>query len=486
MTDHTGKLLRNTLLYLPAQFVPPAVQFAITVAWTYLLDPVAFGVVTFVIAAQEITAFIGVTAWSLYVLRFRTRFAENDEERFRLMDNRMVLCAAVVQVVLSLPILLTLGVSCEAPIFAATAAYLTTRTLLMHYGEWARAEHRIGVYTIAQLIGTAAGAGLSIAAILLLGPYPAVALAAQAVGQLAAIVVLFKQTGLRFRVGKFDAAIFAEVRRYGVPLIIGGVMGWAASNAIRVLVQYSDGPVALGLMSVGWGLGQRIAGVLAMLLTAAAYPLAVNNLERGDRHVALSQVSLNGVFLLAILAPALVGVSLLSRPLVTLIIAENFREMTIAILPIAMFAASLRFLRLHTSDQTMLLLERTDVSMKVTMVETALNILFCALGLHIAGIYGAALGMLAGSSLACIGGFAYSFALLGLPTPASGVLLRILLATAAMGLFVQNMPQPTTLTALTLTILAGVVVYASLIIIAFPAIRTLLGRQFRRLSGAPA
>jgi len=486
MTDHTGKLLRNTLLYFPAQFVPPAVQFATTVVWTYLLDPVTFGVVTFVIAAQEIAAFIGVSAWSLYVLRYRTRFADQDEERFRLMDNRMALYAGIVQVVLSAPILMTLGVSLEAPIFLATAAYLTTRTLLMHYGEWARSEHRIAAYTTAQLIGTGAGSGLSIIAVLLFGPLPAIALGAQALGQLVALTVLFKQTGLRFRIGKFDAAIFSEVRRYGAPLIVGGVLGWSASNAIRVLVQYAEGPVALGLMSVGWGLGQRIASVLAMLLTAAAYPLAVSNLERGDRHGALGQVSLNGVFLLAVLTPALAGVSLLSRPLVNLLIAESFRATTIVILPIAMFAAALRALRIHTSDQTMLLLERTDVSMHIAIFETVLSVAFCAIGLHLAGVYGAALGMLLGTALTCIGGFAYAFALLGLPKPASGTLLRIFLATGAMSLVVRALPEPHTLMALTLTIFAGVVVYASVILLAFPACRDVLGQQVKRLSGAPA
>lgn len=486
MTDHTGKLLRNTLLYLPAQFFPPAVQFATTVAWTYLLDPASYGVVTFVIAAQEITAYIGVTPWSLYVLRFHPRFVESDAERFRLMDNRMALYAALLQVILSAPILATLGAAANGSIFWATAAYLTTRTLLMHYGEWARAEHRIGPYTVAQLIGTGAGAGLSIVAILLLGPFPAVALAAQALGQLVALALLCRQIGIRFRLGKFDTAIFAEVRRYGIPLIFGGVFGWGAGNAIRVLVQYFEGPVALGLMSVGWGLGQRIANVLSMLLTAAAYPLAVGNLERGDRKGALDQVSLSGVLLLAILAPACLGVFLLSKPLTNLLIAESFRETTIVILPIAMLAAGLRGLRLHTSDQTMLLLERTDVSMRVTIVETMLNLAFCAAGLHFAGVYGAALGMLLGTAIACIGGFTYSFALLGLPFPPLGHLARILLAAGAMGLVVRLLPEPTSIISLALVVAAGVVSYAALIILAFPACRAILQKQARRFSGAAA
>ncbi len=251
-------------------------------------------------------------------------------------------------------------------------------------------------------------------------------------------------------------------------------------------MQYGEGAVALGLMSVGWGLGQRLAGVLAMLLTAAAYPLAVRHLEAGDRKGALMQVSLNGVLLLGLLAPALAGASLLSRPIVTLLIAENFRETTIAILPIAMFAASVRFLRLHTADQTMLLLERTDLTMKITIVETIVNVALCALGLHFYGLYGAALGMAAGTTLAAIGAFAYCFALLGLPAPSPSVCLRVLLATCAMGLSLRALPEPLTALSLTLTILTGASVYAASVLVAFPDCRALLTRRLRRNAGAPA
>ncbi|MBV8663029.1 MAG: lipopolysaccharide biosynthesis protein, partial [Hyphomicrobiales bacterium] len=69
MKEHT--LLRNTLLYLPAQLLGPALQFAATVIWTHLFDPAVFGCVTFVVAVQELTGGLGLGWWSVYMLRFR-------------------------------------------------------------------------------------------------------------------------------------------------------------------------------------------------------------------------------------------------------------------------------------------------------------------------------------------------------------------------------------------------------------------------------
>ena len=67
MSDHSGKLIHHTVLYIPAQLIPPLVQFATLIAWTHLLDPTGFGIATFVIAAQEFTSLVGITWWSLFL-----------------------------------------------------------------------------------------------------------------------------------------------------------------------------------------------------------------------------------------------------------------------------------------------------------------------------------------------------------------------------------------------------------------------------------
>lgn len=476
VTGHAGTLVRNTILYLPAQFFPPLVQFATMIAWTYLLHPAGFGIVTFVIAGQEFSAMLGVTWWTLFVLRFRVRFAGDREEQFRRMDNLVVACAISVQIAFTIPMLWLAGAEFDWAMLLSTAGFFCSRTILMHYCEWARAAHLIGVFTTAQLIGSVVGSVLSIVALKILGPLPAVALATQSVGYLLALLVLFSQANLRFRVGKFDQRIFEQAARYGGPLIISGVLGWVATNCVRVFVQHSQGAVGLGLLSVGWGLGQRIAAVLAMFFAAATYPLAVKSIEGGDRRGALAQVSLNGTFLLTLLAPATVGIGLLSGPLVTIMIAAQFREMTIIILPIAILAATIRALRIHISDQAMILLESTRAAMLDNGFETIVNVLFCAVGLHFGGIIGASLGILGGTAAAAIASFAYSIIYLGLPAPSRWTVMRILLATGVMSAGIRQMPPPSTVLTLVLTVVVGATLYTGMIILTFSECRAMIGR----------
>lgn len=484
MNDHTGRLVRNTVLYLPAQFLPPLVQFLTVVVWTYQLAPAGFGIVTFVIAAQEFTSIIGVNWWTLFVLRFRLRYQRSGEERFRRLDSLIVSGAILTQIALTVPMLWLGGATIGWMLFVSAAGFFISRTVFAHYCEWARADRLIGVFTAAQLVGSVGGSLLSIAALHVFGPHPSAALSAQALGFLMAIVVLFSKARLKLRSGRYDPEIFAEAKRYSAPLIPSGIAGWVAMNCIRVLVQFSEGASGLGLLSVGWGLGQRIATVLAMLFAAATYPLAVRNMEDGNRQTALGQISLNAVFLLTMLAPTCAGAAIMAPYMVNLLIAERFRAVTIIILPIALLVAAIRSLRVHTADQTMILVEHTRASMFANIVEAVASAAFCAIGLHYAGVVGAALGVLCGSTIAAVLSFGYAFIRLDLPFPSIWTIARILGATGLMFLGLMMMPAPVNIAELVFAVLAGAVAYAILILVAFSearaAIRLMLSRRVAR------
>lgn len=470
----SGSLARSTLLYLPAQIFGPMLLFGATVIWTHLLDPASFGVVTFVVAAQELTALLGLTWWSIFVVRFQGRFADAERVRFRAMDARVVACSAAVQAVTAAPALMLIGVTPRAGILIATTAFLATRTALGHYCEWARAENRIGIYTIAQLGAPFLGSGLSILAVLAFGSEPSVALAAMAMGQAIALAAAMK--GLRAwpRLGTFDAELFASARRYGLPLLASGILSWAAVNGIRVLVEAKQGIVEVGLFSAGWGLGQRLAVVLAMLCTAAAFPLAVQRLEAGDRNGALRQVSANSALMIGLLAPALAGVVLLSRPLVEVLIAEQFRNATILILPIAMATSAARMLRIHIGDQTGLLLERTASMTVFNLLDAVLALSGAAVGVYHAGVVGAAAGCLAGTLVATAASIVFTIRELGLPAPTAGV-LKVLGATSAMVVVLLLLPAAKAPTWLVGQITIGASIYGVAIVLGFPSLwKTLL------------
>jgi O-antigen/teichoic acid export membrane protein len=135
--------------------------------------------------------------------------------------------------------------------------------------------------------------------------------------------------------------------------------------------------------------------------------------------------------LFGLIAPAAAGIMLVTRPMVELMISEQFQAVTIAVLPLAALAGAVRNLRIHFCDQIFILFERTDLNILINIVEAIGTVVFCFVGVVYAGLPGAAAGCLAGSTISSLFGFALGVRRFGLVIPWDHV-ARVSAATAVM------------------------------------------------------
>ena len=477
-------LFRQTLLYLPAQLFGPLFQFIAAIIWTHQLDATTYGVVTFLIAAQELIALVVLGGWSAYVLRYREELGERFGAKLRRRDLMFVAIASGLQFLAAIPILWSINAEITASLVAMTALFLITRSALNHYAEVCRAETAIGTFTIGQLASPVLGCSLSFWAIYQFGSHPRAVLGALLFAQTLGLIVVLRRLGVRGTPIPPDRALLRSAFSYAGPLIAAGAALWIGGNGIRLVVEHLSGPVELGLLSVGWGLGQRIAAVVAMLVTAAAFPLAVKRLRLGDHTEALRQVALNNLLILGMLAPAAIGTLVISTNLVNLVIAQPFRAATIIIFPIAMMTGALRNFAIHGACQTYLLVSRTDLTLKVDVADAVMSMTGCAIGLYFGGVTGAALGCM----IAAIVWLALCFAIavsLGLPLMLSHV-SRILVATLVMGGALMAVNWPAGVAGLVEAIVVGGIVYAAALLVLFEEARVLIQTGINRLRRVPS
>ena len=89
-------LLRQTLLYLPAQVLGPLAQFVSIVLWTYFLDPAEMGTFALITAAQEFGYIAVMFFFSLYTMRY---FDGSGEPRVSasifITEAGVLLCAGI-------------------------------------------------------------------------------------------------------------------------------------------------------------------------------------------------------------------------------------------------------------------------------------------------------------------------------------------------------------------------------------------------------
>jgi O-antigen/teichoic acid export membrane protein len=392
-------LLRQTILYLPAQLIGPLAQFLSVILWTYFLSPEELGTFALITAAQEL-AYTAATFWfTLYTVRYFDKAATAEDKRTFLDTERGVLLASGLCTslgILAMP--LFVGGAWSLNLACAAVAYSVLRSIATHLADRARTTADALSYSILQVLWPVAGLGFGLLFVEIFPRTAATVLWGYAIAQLLAFA--FVVSRLEFgRSWTVSRAMINTAARYALPLVIGGIFVWFANNGIRFVIERSEGAAAVGLVTVGWGLGLRAATSAAMLVTAAAFPLAVMRARQDGIARGQQQLIENGVLLLAALAPAAAGLWAISTPLVGLLVAEPFRSMTAQVLPWAILAGALRNLRIHFGQHVFLLHEETLTALATDVVDGVSTMIGGAIGLSYAGLPGCIAGAACGAGV---------------------------------------------------------------------------------------
>jgi len=457
-------LLRQTLLYLPAQIIGPLFQLVAMIVWTHVVDEHTLGVITLVTATHELLQIGFLAWWSQYALRFFGRYQDtHSADRFYRTENTILLASVLLQSAIMVGVLLlVIAPDAKTWLLVATIAYVITRSLNLYIGERARVRQQIGVYSIQQIVGPAIGFVIGLVFIRMFGQSPEWPLAGYAVAQLVAALVVLPVIGHGRRFWPVDREIVDHALRYGIPLIIGGALGWVGLNASRFIVNNLQGVAAAGLFAVGYGLGQRAAAVAAMLVTAAAFPLAVRSMEQGGSKAAMRQLADNSALLIAILAPSILGIFMLRGEIVHLLIAVPFQQVTLAVLPLSVLAGSIRNLRAHFGDQVFLLHSRTRLMIIVASIDALVTVISSVICIKYWGLVGAAGATVIAAAAAAAVSFSIGFVKFGLTLPVSH-LLRIGGAAIAMAAMLGQFSEARSSLVLAIHIAAGAAIYLAVL-----------------------
>ena len=305
---------------------------------------------------------------------------------------------------------------------------------------------------------------------------------AYGIAQFIANLVAAPLIGVAILPRRIDRSILRAAFAYGGPILLLYGLGWIAENNFRYVIGHISGAAAFGLMAVGWGLGRRCASFGAMLVAAAAFPIAARLLNEGKRTEALQQLATNAALLIGVMAPTVVGIAMISTPATDLLIAEPYREMTKAILGLSALAAAIRFLHVHVSDQIFILEKRLSYAGIVDVVEIVAAVVLTTAGLLLYGPIGAVIGTALGSALAVFVSMYLAIRKLDFILPVLDI-AKVTVATGVMALGLASIPTAQSITGLVLTILLGMVLYAVAIVIAYRGeARGILQRRLDRRS----
>lgn len=482
-------LVRHTLAYLPAQFFGPMAQLGAVLLLTHALGAADYGLVMLIFAAQEVVFLTCLSWWTSFYLRYGGQLlaaqtqanathpgkGQSPSVGLASTEAAVLVLSTLAQVLVTLGIVLATDPGLSAAFYASACAYTVTRSLLNFLSERARREAAIGAYTLVQVLGPAGG--LALVALLMWqdATTPTRVLLAFALVQALAGLAVAAGFGLFVRPGKLDRVVLRSAMRFGAPVVLAHSLSWLGGNVIRFVVHHGAGAAALGLLSVGWGLATRLSGVAAMVVTAAAYPLAIRAMDAGDTEGARRQLADNSTLLMALLAPAGFGFWALAPGLVPWLVASDYQALTLQILPWALLGACVRNLRMHGWDQMYLLFEAPRDMVLLDTIEAVSMTAAAMVGLWWGGVAGAVAATGAATVALAVADAWYLHRRFALVLPLWAY-TRVLVAAAAMAALLhaasawgwQAEPRPLPLL---LAALAGGSVYVAALVALFPHAR---------------
>jgi len=171
---------------------------------------------------------------------------------------------------------------------------------------------------------------------------------------------------------------------------------------MRFIIGVTLGTTSVGLVFVGWGIGQRIATQIGVLATTAVFPLAAQRARDESIAAGLAVMRTAAPLLIGLLAPAVIGVWYIAEPLADLVAPEAYQAITATILPLATLTGAIRVFRNHFLDEMLQLDEKPGRMALLDLVEAALTVLCCLIGAWTGGIWGALIGCLLATCCATV------------------------------------------------------------------------------------
>lgn len=252
-----------------------------------------------------------------------------------------------------------------------------------------------------------------------------------------------------------------EYLAFGLPTVPGNISSWVVNSSDRYMITLFLGTAYVGYYFPGYFLGQIINMFFAPLAFMLPATLS-KHYDENNTETVRTILSYSKKYFITLAVPSVVGLSLLSKPLLVILatpeIAENSYLITL------FTSLGMLFFGIRAIDSQILILEKkTMITGKIWLLSGFLNIMFNIYFIPTFGIVGAAITTLVTYVLAYLILGYISRRYLALPKDPQFV-CKCLLASALMAIILLYL-NPIDLCAIMMTLVVCIIVYMGTLLV---------------------
>jgi O-antigen/teichoic acid export membrane protein len=323
-------LLKDLAKYVPSKVIPALVGIVSIPLLTNLFPPDVYGDYRLVLAA--VVLFGTATGWlPSSIIRFypAQEVAQTLGSFYANLIRYWVLSTVVLSAIWGL-ILVSARASFNGRLYDLFWIGLAVLVAQSVYGVLAalvRSRREINYYSLVTMWRAVAGLGFGAFLVLVVGMGPEGFLWGMVIVGILIIPSFWRKAArgvaVDFRSG-VDRHLASGMARYAFPLMLGSFAGWLLKLSDRFVIEAFANSNDLGIYSAAYGLAEQSVGVIIQLFQLPFVVMGNQIWERDGEEAASAFVSQVTRFFMVVAVPAAVGISVLSKPLMTVMTGPEY------------------------------------------------------------------------------------------------------------------------------------------------------------------
>jgi len=324
-------LIKDVGVYLPAQIVPAVVGLISIPIITRLFSPEEYG--NYILVTATVGVLSAIIGWlPMSIIRFYPVY-ERDGKLDEFYGNiiKLTIISILVASLIASGILVILKPHISMKLYSLMWIGILVFMLTSGLGvllQFLRAKRQVSWYSGFTIWNSIAAISFGILLImafhfgvngLLLGSVLSLAIAFPFLWKKAIEGVSLSPKGISF-------PLMLEMAKYGFPLVTANLAAWILSLSDRYVLEFFRGSKEVGIYSVSYGISENSIMLLATLFMLASGPILMNIWEKEGEKKSQEFVSRVTRYYLIICLPAMVGLSVLAKPLIGILTAQEYYE----------------------------------------------------------------------------------------------------------------------------------------------------------------
>ena len=323
--------IRDMAKYLPGQIVPGIVGLVSIPVVTRLFTPPEWG--NYVLVMATVSVLSGIVAWvPISIIRFYPVYERDRRlgEFYRNMMKLATISILVVSLVASVA-LTVLKVHISARLYSLM--WIGILVFMLTSGletlvNFIRVKRQVGWYSGFRIWRSIAAIAFGILLVRVFRIGVNGFLLGSVLGLAVVFPLFWKKAieGVSLSSKRLSFAFMWEMAKYSFPYVAVNLSGWTLSLSDRYILEFLRGAHEVGIYSISYQIGQNSIMLIAYLFTLAFHPLSIMIWEKQGERASQEFITKATRYFLLLCIPAVIGISMLGKPVLSLLSTPDYYE----------------------------------------------------------------------------------------------------------------------------------------------------------------